>query len=133
MVSHSVLTLNQRDGRFGGRWEWGYAMERRGKMVCLLVMLIFSVSSVGIVQAADLSKAKGTVDNIRQADPPKAQPSNRTQQQAIKEYKESGRANPGPNTLKTTPPPAPKVDRNNPTGDKQVQKGFDDNQKKYKK
>jgi hypothetical protein len=93
---------------------------------------VLVIGSGGRIQAADLSKAKGTVDNIRQADPPKVQPSTRTQAQAIDDYKKSGAAKPGPNTVKTTPPPAPKVDKNNPTGDKQVQKGFDDHQKQYK-
>lgn len=34
--------------------------------------------------------------------------------------------------LRTPPPPPPKHDRNNPTGDKHVQKGFDDHQKAHK-
>lgn len=102
-------------------------------MVIVLLAAVLFFAFGGPIQAADLSKAKGTVDNIRQADPPKVQPSTRTQTQAIDDYKKSGAANPGPNTLKTTPPPVPKVDRNNPTGDKQVQKGYDDHQKQYNK
>jgi hypothetical protein len=73
-----------------------------------------------------LDKAKDTVDGIRPSDPPK---------------ESSGTAK-GPTLTKPDPdrkpepkfkePPPPKVDKNNPTGDKDVQKGFDKHQKEYK-
>ena len=71
----------------------------------------------------DLSPAKGVVDQIRLPDPPKVSTTTRTQEQAIKEYKDSGKPT-GPSTVKTNEVPPPP--RNlNPTGDKDVQKGID--------
>jgi len=75
-------------------------------------------------------KAKEVVRNIQQAEPPKVSTSTRTPAQAAKEYKESGKP-PGPQTLKTKEVPSP-VDKNNPTRDKDVQKGFDKHQQEHK-
>ncbi len=46
-------------------------MKLFGLLFCM-VTLLFVGYMVGPGHAADLSKAKGTVDNIRQADPPQA-------------------------------------------------------------
>ena len=78
-----------------------------------------------------LEKAKETVRNIQQAEPPKASSTTRTSAQAAKEYKESGKPT-GPQTVKTKPVPSP-VNKNNPTGDKDVQRGFDKHQQEHKK
>jgi hypothetical protein len=78
-------------------------------------------------KGGDLSTAKGTVDPIRLPDPPKVSTNTRTQEQAAKEYKDSGKPT-GPSTLKTKEVPAPP--RNlNPTGDKDVQRGIDSYQR----
>lgn len=106
------------------------------KRICLMSMVaIIFISITGLVYAVDLDKAKKTVDRIRQADPSRVEKSTRTQEQAIKKYNESGPEKPGPfpNTLKTTEPPPPSGNRNNPTGDPDVQRGYDEHQRKYKK
>lgn len=94
-------------------------------MVVLLVPFLFMV---GPVQAADLGKAKGTVDNIRQADPPQVSTSTKKNPSGIptSEFKP-----PAP-SLKTKEPPSP-VNRNNPQNDPAVQKGFNKHQKEHGK
>jgi hypothetical protein len=71
-----------------------------------------------------LDKGKNTIDNIKQADPPKVSTTTRTQEQAIKEYKDSGKPT-GPQTVKTNEPPPPPVNKLNPTGDKDGKGGID--------
>ena len=81
---------------------------------------------------ADLDKAKRTVDNIRQTDPPSTSTTTgRTADQAASEYRNSG-SNPGPNTVRTNPVPSP-IDRNNPRNDPDVQRGYDQHQKQHGK
>jgi hypothetical protein len=85
----------------------------------------------GAVQAADLGKAKATVDNIRQSDPPRVSTSTRTPEQAIREYTNSGKPT-GPQSLHTREVPSP-VNRNNPQNDPDVQRGFDAHQRAHGK
>jgi len=85
----------------------------------------------GAVHAGDLGKAKATVDNIRQSDPPRASSSTTTQQQAIERYRNSGQPT-GPQSLHTREVPSP-VNRNNPQNDPDVQRGFDAHQRSHGK
>ena len=85
----------------------------------------------GAVQAADLAKAKATVDSIRQSDPPRTSSGTTTQQQAIDRYRNSGQPT-GPQSLHTREVPSP-VNRNNPQNDPDVQRGFDAHQRAHGK
>lgn len=78
-----------------------------------------------------LDKGKSTVNDIKQADPPKVSTTTRTQEQAIKEYKDSGKPT-GAQTVKTKEPPPPPVNKLNPTGDKDVKGGIDKQKQEYK-
>lgn len=90
------------------------------------IALFVSVITVGLAQAADLSDAQGTVNNIREADPP--QVSTETKPSPLGEpttwYKPTG---PSP-TIKESPSP---IDKNNPQNDPDVQAGYDAHQKWY--
>lgn len=81
---------------------------------------------IGTVGAADLKGAKGTVDNIRQADPPKV--STTTKQspvgQPVSDYKPTG-----PSVRAKEPPPPSRS--YNPQNDPRVEKGYKDHQKAH--
>jgi|GEM_PF-678737 hypothetical protein len=98
--------------------------------ICLFVLILSSVIFFFVVvpaQAADLSKAKDTVNRIRQPDPP---------QQSTTTIKTSPLGQPttsyhpaGP-SVHPVAVPSP-VNRNNPTNDPDVQRGFDAHQKAH--
>jgi hypothetical protein len=90
------------------------------RATALVVGLVSVACLAGSTQAADLSKAKGTVDNIRQADPPQASTGTKTSPlgQSTTDYHPAGPS------VKTKEPPSP-VDKKNPTNDPDVQKGID--------
>jgi hypothetical protein len=92
---------------------------------CLLLASLLAASAA---QAADLGKAKATVDNIRQADPP--QVSSGTRQSPVGVPTREFRP-PSP-SMRTVEPPSP-VNRNNPTNDPDVQRGYDAHQRAHKK
>lgn len=76
---------------------------------------------IGPAYTADLDKAKGTVDNIREADPPKQSTTTKKSPAGLRadEFKPKG-----PSVKPKAPPPPP---RNlNPRNDPDVQKGIDD-------
>ncbi len=74
----------------------------------------------GPAYAADLSKARGTVDNIRKAEPPRSSTTKKKDPSGTptSEY----RPKPPSAKIKEVPPPARNL---NPTGDSDVQKGID--------
>lgn len=75
------------------------------KALHLLIILGVTVFlAAGSLWAADLGKAKGTVDNIRQADPPKVSTTTKPSPvgQPIREYKP-----PAKPSLKVKEPPPP--------------------------
>ncbi len=85
-----------------------------------------------------LEKAKNTVNNVRQADPPKvstgtakSDPKEISKRENAKEQERQKDLSKKYSPDKIDVPP-PKVDKNNPTGDKDVQKGIDKHQKEYK-
>jgi hypothetical protein len=82
--------------------------------------------------------ADDTVNNIRQADPPKvstgtarSDPKEISKRENAKEQERQKDVSKKYSPDKISVPP-PKVDKNNPTGDKDVQKGIDEHQKEYK-
>lgn len=90
---------------------------------------LFVISSLllsGAILAADLSNAQGTVDNIREADPPEVSTTTKESPvgQPVTDYKPSG-----PSVNPKEPPPPPRDP--NPTGDPDVQRGYDQHQKEY--
>jgi len=100
----------------------GIALQMRllGSSVSMIVLLVPVLLMAGSVQAADLSKAKGTVDNIRQADPPQASTTTKTSPlgQSTTDYHPTGPS------VKAKEPPSP-VNKNNPKNDPDVQRGLD--------
>lgn len=74
------------------------------------LMLLFLVTASSTLKASDtddkLDNAKKLVERIIEAQPPRDTSTVRTPEQAIKEYKESGKA-PGQNSLKINPVPSP--------------------------
>ena len=91
-------------------------MKRRIGFLLALPLFVWLGASA---QAADLSKAKGTVNNIRQADPPQASTAPKTSPlgQSTTDYH---RAGPSVNAKE---PPSP-VNRLNPTNDPHVERGL---------
>jgi|GEM_PF-1227956 len=75
---------------------------------CLLLLLLATASSS--LTAADtdqnLNNARQVVERISEAQPPRETGSGRTPEQAIKEYKESGRASGYHLETHPVPPPA---------------------------
>ena len=93
-------------------------------LICLMSMLIVVFAMTGLGQAADLSKAKDVVDPIRLADPPEVSTDTKKDPSGIpaKEFKHEEKGL----KIKEPPPPPKKMDPD-------VQKGYDDHQKKYKR
>jgi len=98
--------------------------HHRALCFCLVLVMIFSV--VGSAWAGTTTRAQNTVNNIRQADPPRVSTTTKPSPvgQAVSDYKPSG---PSPTSSE---PPSP-VNRNNPQNDPQVQAGYDDHQSQY--
>ena len=96
----------------------------RNLIFCILLFVVFIAG--GFAQAADLSGAQGTVNNIRQADPPQVSTTTKSSPvgEPVSWYKPSG---PSPTI---TEPPSP-VDSNNPQNDPDVQAGYDAHQDWY--
>jgi hypothetical protein len=91
-------------------------------MIILTTALLIGLSPVG---AADLNKAKGTVDNIRAADPPQVSTSTKPSPvgQPVSEYKPKGPS------VHAKEPPVPK--NYNPQDDPAVKKGYEQHQKEH--
>jgi len=82
--------------------------------------------AMGPAGAADLGKAKGTVDNIRAADPPRVSTTTKPSPvgQPISDYKPRG-----PSVRAKEPPPP---QRNyNPQNDPDVRRGYQQHQKQH--
>ena len=94
-------------------------------IVLVSVMILMGIGPGG---ATDLSKPKGTVDNIRQAEPPQVSTTTKPSPvgQPIQEYKPKGPS------VKAKEPPPPKKPYN-PQNDPHVKKGWDNHQKKHGK
>jgi hypothetical protein len=96
------------------------------KTIRLMIFVTLAVFiGIGPVGAADLSKAKGTVDNIRAADPPQVSTSTKPSPvgQPVSQYKPAG-----PSVHAKEPP----VPRNyNPQNDPNVQRGYDQHQREH--
>jgi hypothetical protein len=103
-------------------------MEAQG-MKALRIAIFFTLAiliAIGSAVAADLGKAKGTVDNIRAAEPPKVSTSTKPSPvgQPISEYKPKG-----PSVHAKEPP---KPQRNyNPQNDPDVKRGYEKHQKQH--
>ena len=82
--------------------------------------------AIGPVGAADLNKAKGTVDNIRAADPPRVSTSTKPSPvgQAVSDYKPKGPS------VHAKEPPAPQKSYN-PQNDPNVKKGYEKHQREH--
>ena len=82
--------------------------------------------AIGPVGAADLTKAKGTVDNIRAADPPRVSTSTKPSPvgQAVSDYKPKGPS------VHAKEPPAPQKSYN-PQNDPNVKKGYEKHQREH--
>jgi hypothetical protein len=93
------------------------------RLIILFTLALFIAS--GPVGAADLNKAKGTVNNIRAADPPQVSTSTKPSPvgQPVSDYKPKGPS------VHAKEPPVPKS--YNPQNDPAVQKGYDQNQKAH--
>jgi hypothetical protein len=99
-----------------------------GRYVSLMVLTAAFLFISVPAQAADLSKAKGTVNNIRQADPPQVSTGTKQNMSGTP----ASEFRPKPPSMKTKQPPSP-VNRNNPKNDPDVQKGFNKHQKQHGK
>jgi len=96
---------------------------KAGRFIICLSLAIFL--AVGPAAAADLSKAKGTVDNIRAADPPRVSTSTKPSPvgQPVSDYKPRG-----PSVHAKEPP----VPRNyNPQNDPDVRRGYQKHQREH--
>lgn len=96
------------------------------KVVRLIIFLIIALLiAIGPIGATDLNKAKGTVNNIRAADPPKVSTSTKPSPvgQPVSDYKPKGPS------VHAKEPPVPK--NYNPRNDPAVQKGYDQHQKAH--
>jgi hypothetical protein len=96
----------------------------QARRLMILSTLAFFVA-LGPVGAADLNKAKGTVDNIRAADPPKVSTSTKPSPvgQPVSDYKPKGPS------VRAKEPPAPRS--YNPQNDPAVKKGYEQHQKAH--
>jgi len=97
-------------------------MQTRRLMIFSTLAFFIAISPVG---AADLSKGKGTVDNIRPADPPQVSTATKPSPvgQPISDYKPKG-----PSVhAKEIPAPKPY----NPQNDPAVKKGYEQHQKAH--
>lgn len=97
-------------------------MQARRLMIFSTLAFFIAIGPVG---AADLNKAKGTVDNIRAADPPKVSTSTKPSPvgQPVSDYKPKGPS------VHAKEPPAPKP--YNPQNDPAVKKGYEQHQKAH--
>jgi hypothetical protein len=92
------------------------------------LMIFFTLGcfiALGPAGAADLNKAKSTVDNIRPADPPQVSTSTKPSPvgQPVSDYKPKGPS------VHAKEPPAPKS--YNPQNDPAVKKGYEQHQKAH--
>lgn len=80
-------------------------MKTLGLMFCLIAFL-FAGFAVGFAQTADLSKAKNTVDRIKQPDPPQVSTTTKPSPvgQRVSDYKPPAAYS---LKIKEPPPPAP--------------------------
>jgi len=87
------------------------------RQITFCLVLFLAVGSAGLVQAADLTTAQNTVNNISQAQPPSVSSSTKPSPvgQPISDYKPSGPS------LTITEPPSP-VKSYNPQNDPDVQR-----------
>jgi hypothetical protein len=97
-------------------------------MKAIRSIIIFSVTifmTLGPVFAADLSKAKGTVNNIRNADPPQVSTGTKPSPvgQPVRDYKPAGPS--------VHPKEVPAPRSYNPRNDPDVQRGYDRHQKQH--
>ena len=100
---------------------------RREKLLCGMVLMVVAfLFAVGSAMAADLSGAKATVNQIRQPDLP--QVSTTTKQSPLGQPTTS--YHPAGPSVHPVAPPNP-VNKNNPTNDPAVQRGFDAHQKAH--
>ncbi len=92
-----------------------------------LIIFFIMAFLIGMVPvgATDLNKAKGTVDNIRAADPPQVSTAAKPSPvgQPVSDYKPRGPS------VHAAAPPVPK--NYNPRNDPAVQKGYDQHQKAH--
>ncbi len=95
------------------------------KNLSFSIVAILATSMIASAYAADLSGGQGTVNNIREADPPQTSTTTKPSPvgQPITGYK------PKANTLKTKEPPSPPT-LYNPQGDDGIKAGWDRNQKR---
>jgi hypothetical protein len=97
------------------------------KNLWLLAMFAMTAFlAVGSAGAADLNKAKGTVDNIRAAEPPQVSTSTKPSPvgQPVSEYKPTG-----PSVHAKEPPAPPR--NYNPQNDPAVKQGYEQHQKAH--
>ena len=94
-------------------------------MQLMIVVTLTFFLSIGPVGAADLSKAKGTVDNIRAADPPQVSTSTKPSPvgQPVSDYKPTGPS------VHAKEPPVPRS--YNPQNDPYVKRGYEKHQKEH--
>jgi len=113
-----------------------FPVKLRQQCRSLIVWLVPLLCIVGTGHAADLSRAKGTVDAIRQADPPSV--STTTKPSPVGQPVTSTSKEPGYKPQQPSPEskainvPSP-VNKLNPTNDPDVQRGFDQHQKAHGK
>ena len=96
----------------------------QARRLMIFSTLAFFLGS-GPVGAADLSRGKGTVDNIRATDPPQVSTSTKPSPvgQPVSDYKPKGPS------VHAKEPPAPKT--YNPQNDPAVKKGYEQHQKAH--
>lgn len=97
-------------------------------MKIMRVIIFFTIAfciAMGPVGAADLNKAKGTVNNIRAADPPKVSTSTKPSPvgQPTSAYKPKGPS------VHAKEPPLPR--NYNPQNDPAVKRGYEKHQKEH--
>ena len=97
-------------------------MQARRVIIFFTLAFLFAMGPAG---AADLSKGKGTVDNIRPADPPQVSTSTKPSPvgQPVSDYKPKGPS------VHVKEPPAPKS--YNPQNDPDVKRGYEQHQKAH--
>jgi hypothetical protein len=96
------------------------------RIVILSVAICFVVSAAAAALATDLSGAKNTVNRIRQPDPPSVSTTTKPSPvgQRATDYHPAG---PSVHPVNVPSP----VNKNNPRGDRDVQAGFDKNQREH--
>lgn len=97
------------------------------KAIPLIILFTAAIFiAISPVCAADLSKAKGTVDNIRAADPPQVSTTTKPSPvgQPVTDYKPAG-----PSVKPKEPPPPQRS--YNPQNDPDVQRGYEKHQRQH--